>query len=381
MALYVSHRSALRLYRSIAVPDDERRRLRVRPKAQDKESLKEFSRKALRDAAQESEADVHPVDVVVRNADARVRSKTLCCHVAGHAFPAGSFRQVAEGLYLASPELVFLQMACYLTKVDLAVLGYELCGRYRMCGSAYSFDVCVLRDAFGLVLGGIDDPSGFDSLHRHSDGFAPISRPLSSVSRLRRYLDRAEGAPGIGKAKWALNHVIDSSASPMESLLALRLVLPSSAGGYGLPHPAMNGRVAVAQRASNKYGQRYRVCDLLWRGERVAVEYDSDAYHASGQKIADDSARRSELMHAGYSVVSVTTRLFFDYASFDAQAHVLRKLLGRRERSQVRDLDRRKRALHHALTGGCVALSDNLCSAGRTANEVVCDGQYRSKCQ
>lgn len=188
----------------------------------------------------------------------------------------------------------------------------------------------------------------------------PVSSPLSSVSRLRRYLDRAGGAPGAAKAQWALSHVRDNSASPMESLLALRLALPCPAGGYGMPHPEMNGRVAIAQEASSRYGQRYRVCDLLWRKERVAVEYDSDAYHASVQKIAEDSARRSELMHAGISVLTMTSRLFYDYASFDAQAHVLGKMLRRRDRSQVRDLDRRRRALHHKLANGCAALGNDL---------------------
>lgn len=351
----------MRLYRSVAALRDERRCARVRPKAQDRASLKEFSRSAACRAAWRCGAVAHPVDIVVRSAEARVRSKTLCCHVAGHAFPDGSFRRLADGLYVASPELVFLQMAQYLNGINLAVLGFELCGCYAVSVDPSSFDIRALFEMFDLERCGAGGRPGFGAIQERSEGFEQVSSPLSSVSRLKRYLNRADGASGVAKARWALDHVIANSASPMESLLALRFVLPGSSGGWGLPHPEMNGKVSISQRASMSYGRRYRVCDLLWRAEGVAVEYDSDAFHVGGRKIAEDSARRSELMHSGVLVLTMTSRSFYDYAAFDAQAHVLTKMLRRRGRSHVRDLDQRRRALHHCLTKGCAALGDDLC--------------------
>lgn len=45
-------------------------------------------------------------------------------------YPRGSFVRIAEGLFVCSPELVFVQMASCLSFGELLALGYELCGCY-----------------------------------------------------------------------------------------------------------------------------------------------------------------------------------------------------------------------------------------------------------
>lgn len=107
----------------------------------------------------------------------------------------------------------FLQMAESFPLETLVVAGMELCGRYAVSREGAISSRC----------------------------------PLTSASRLRRFVGQAEGMRGVKKARRALRFVMDDSASPMETSLALLLSMPRSLGGYGLPRPVMNLRIdAVA---------------------------------------------------------------------------------------------------------------------------------------
>ena len=64
----------------------------------------------------------------------------------------------------------------------------------------------------------------------------------------------------------------------------------------GLPAPEANARLG-----------RYRP-DLLWREQRLVVEFDSWTHHSSRQSFESDRRRDSEMTSAGYTVVRVTWR-------------------------------------------------------------------------
>jgi very-short-patch-repair endonuclease len=82
------------------------------------------------------------------------------------------------------------------------------------------------------------------------------------------------------------------SASPRES--HLRVLLRRA----GLPRPEVNGLI------TDEYGGFLAIGDLVFRRQRVIVEYDGDVHAPMGQR-ARDAARRAVLREHGWIVVEV----------------------------------------------------------------------------
>lgn len=215
--------------------------------------------------------------------------KVLSCLIEGTSCPA---------VYVVSPELLFAQMATQLSMLELIQLGFELCGAYSLC-------------------------TGEQGFFEHE--------PYTSVKSIGRFLD-SMGKCAPVKAATALRYVLDGAASPRETQLALLITLPRHKGGYGLPQPNMNSKIAVPGVAKHLIPKSHYVCDLLWPDHHVAVEYDSDSFHTGAQKIAEDSARRNALDMLGVSVVTVTNAQLKKIDEMDRLARTLSRRLGRRLR-------------------------------------------------
>ena len=63
------------------------------------------------------------------------------------------------------------------------------------------------------------------------------------------------------------------------------------------------------------------MCDLLWRDARVALEYESDAFHAGPDALMADSRRRNRLRALGYDVITLTNSEIKDVVAMDALAN------------------------------------------------------------
>ena len=239
---------------------------------------------------------VEPVHVVVPNAGDRSQAKGLVCHVWAGPNPAGSYLKLGEGVYLSSPEMTFSEMAQELSLIELVRFGYILCG-------SYACDECSDRGFRKRV-------------------------PLTSVQSLKRQVKKMESRHGVKKAARALRFIADGSASPMETILAMVLCLPRMIGGYGLDLPELNARIEA--RMKGLVDRDHFLCDLYWRKQRVAVEYDSDEHHSGAEAEARDSARRSALLSHGVTVLSVRPEQFFDARKFDETARAIAKLTGKR---------------------------------------------------
>ena len=225
-----------------------------------------------------------------------------------------------SGLAVTSPELCFLQMASELPLVGLVALGYELCGGYRL-----------------------DPESAKDK------GFR-IDRPLASVESLSSYVARTSGSKGNKNALKALRFIMDGSASPMETILAILLVFPHRLGGYGFPKPLLNHRIDASASVRKATGKsNYYYCDLYWPDEKVDVEYDSDVYHTGSNRIAQDAIRRNALSSMGITVVTVSRRQVVDTLKLRELAEELSKLLGRRLRYTITEFSYRNAKLLEQL--------------------------------
>ena len=183
-----------------------------------------------------------PLHVLVAESHKRRTSKEVISHIEGNELPSGSILDTCNGFSICSPELCFVQMATMLDLPHLIELGFEWCGTY-------------------------------DTSTDHLRECAP----LTSVEKLRTYVESLGPVHGRKKALRALRYALNGSASPRETALAMILHLPYAMGGYGIEAPLLNERVDLSERARRIAGRRYVVCDLLWPRAMLDVEYDHAA--------------------------------------------------------------------------------------------------------
>lgn len=227
-----------------------------------------------------------------RHHNSQVESHTWGFHC--HFWPA---LKLTDNIYLSTPEFLFLQAANQLDELALVFLGCEICGRY-----------------------------GFDDT-----GQVVEHGRISDKTRIADFLGQHATTRGASKALRALEKVLEDSASPMETELALRLSLPCKLGGRGIATPKLNHTIPLGRLATMAYGRDSITPDLLWERPRLAMEYESDEFHTGADRITTDSRRRLALETAGYDVVTVTNAQMRSLRDFDAIAeHVAMKTRKRR---------------------------------------------------
>jgi len=284
-----------------------------------------------------------PLHVLVGSLNARKASKSLSCHISLAVIPEWSFIRMPSGLIVSSPELCFLQMAGELTFIDLIVLGYELCGTYRLDRE--------------------DNPvKGFRN-----------DLPLTNTGKLKSYADKAVNLKGCKNARRAISFIADGSASPMETILTMLLTLPYRFGGYGFPKPLLNYRIDAPLSTDDSYsdfptlitidstGIKSSIpmnelinkskfsCDLYWHDSKVAVEYDSDAFHVGPDRIEKDAIRRNTLTSAKITMITASRRQVTDAKKLRELAEALSKLLGKRLNYPVKEFALRQANLMDKL--------------------------------
>jgi len=244
-----------------------------------------------------------PLHIIHRSSVNRWASKVMKQHVYSGKTPAGCFIGAENELEVSSPEFCFLQMAGQLSLPELIELGYELCGTYSM-----------------PITGDLKVPSrGF---YQH--------QPLTNTKKISAFIARLPGFKGQKNASYALRYILEDSASPMETKLAILLTLPYKFGGYGFPKPKLNAHVIPSKTAGRFSNKTFYACDLFWPAHDLAVEYDSDQFHTGSTHIAEDSKKRNAMTLMGITVITVTTQQLYDSSEFEKTARILAKCLGKR---------------------------------------------------
>lgn len=239
------------------------------------------------------------------------------CHVWSPPVARALYR-IADDVYVCSPELAFFQSAATLDKIDTVRLGCELCATY--------------------------------SIDRHARGGFFQRNAITTREKLGAVVRENQGANGIKTARWALNHVLDRSASPAETKVALALTLPCKIGGMGLPQPSLNRFIPLNAAEQKALNRSYFLCDLYWEQAKLAIEYDSDAEHSGSERIASDAARRNALLRLGITVITVGNQTFRDRSEFKRVGATVARLLGTRIRPRSEHYDRRQIELRKRLS-------------------------------
>lgn len=260
------------------------------------------------------EPDLKTIELLVcfdyeRSQTAGAKSRTF-----GGIIPASLMREVVPGVLVVSPELCFLQAATWLEPLDLIKFGFELCGRYELPES----------------------------------GAYRERQPLTTVSKISEALEQLKGQRGIKAARQALRFVRDGSRSPMETALALMVLLPREQGGLGLPDLKMNHKLAVPLELRHTMSSASIEVDLLFADAMVTVEYDG-AEHAKLKRRTHDADRASTLELLGYRTRTITARHFTGKLEMHRALNGIVRMLGKKPDTSVefqeRQDDLRKRLI------------------------------------
>lgn len=294
MSVYFTHQSALAFWRCYR----EFRHCRPVEVRVDRYGGETPSLMEVRDAARVALPGDDEVHVSVPGEACRTTSQGAVRHRWRRGGERGSYVKVFKGVYVSSPAMLFLDMASELSLEHLIELGYELCG-------------------------------GFS--YRKAGGFCSCD-PLATPTALARFAGAAAGGHGRKKAERAASFVVAGAASPREAQVAMLLTLPMRLGGYGLRRPELNGVVVLDEASRRILGKRSLRCDVLWRQAKVALEYESDQFHAGLPAYVADSKRRNALKYLGIDVVTLTNAEVKSEAAMDNLASSLARVLGQRLR-------------------------------------------------
>ena len=239
-----------------------------------------------------------PLDLLFYKNCTKSCSRLVCAHTTSRQLPPGSLVRLSEHVLIASPELVFSQIAEDRSFEQLIMAGCELCGTYRLFG----------------------------------DGGPPLSLP-EERPRLTRAADIAGTLQRFGlgprtTAVRAARYVFDNARSPMEAKVALLLSLPPRLGGFGLPRPALNPDFYLGPEAYSLYPRKPCHPDLFWADARLDVEYDGADTHTA-EAHAKDVARAAAFACEGVTVLTIAKAQAYDRRAFETVAGVIASRLHR----------------------------------------------------
>jgi very-short-patch-repair endonuclease len=263
-----------------------------------------------------------PLHVLVGDTKARWARSDVCFHLCGATLPASSLVEASENFWVSSPEFCFLQLARISPLPELIMLGYELCGLYRLS----------------------EDQNNLEK------GFT-TAQPLTDTVKLAKFLAGSAGINGRKNALRALRYITDNSASPRETALTMLLCLPYQLGGFGFELPKLNERIDMGKKQRLVASKSHYFCDLYWAKPKLAVEYDSDQFHTQAQQIASDAKRRNALSAQGITVLTVTKQQINSAAELNKVATLISKHLRKRIQYVDPDFTRAHWVLRKALFG------------------------------
>lgn len=234
-------------------------------------------------------AETNPVHFTVHECCKRTQKKNHIIHLCEVPLPAGSVKLI-NGKMIASPELLFLQLASKLEICRLILLGLQLCSH----------------------------PPG-----NPSDA-------ITTKQKLKTFLRKVSGYHGHKKAVRAVKYIEDGSASIMESMAYMILALPHAMGGYGLNGSVFNYEIKLKDEAGKRLGQKRCFADLYYKQAKLAVEYESFAFHTSPSEQGKDMMRAATLDRQGVEVMRLSTIQLYNKNACKDFAFNLASRLGKR---------------------------------------------------
>ncbi len=137
-----------------------------------------------------------------------------------------------------------------------------------------------------------------DELIVLGDGLLSRRSPVATQESLRARIDGSSMRRGRAKLEQALVHLRPGTDSAPETRLRLLLLR------NGLPEPEVNGLIQTSAR-------RYHG-DLVFRDERVVIEYDGGHHRTDERQFSIDIVRLDHIAEAGWRVIRVDRHALAD---------------------------------------------------------------------
>lgn len=243
-------------------------------------------------------------------------------HQINGRLPNNSFAILENNVYIASPELVFCQLASSLPIEKLILIGMEMCG-------TYSIDLTYEK--------------GFNSNR------IPITSPEKITKYIAQLRKRQQKWKGIKKANCAAACLRSNSASPQESNLYTMLCAPTYLGGFGIKNAVMNQSITLSKSSSKLCGQKIIIPDISIPKYKIAIEYDSDSFHDNVNQNRKDKARIDALNYDKWKVFNFVPNQMHNHEAFYQLATSIIKATGKQARIRVKNFDHLQQNLHDRL--------------------------------
>lgn len=247
-------------------------------------------------------SEERPLHVMACSSAGKNPGKGIRIHAAPPLGPLSGFLELAPGLMVTSPELLFVQMGTSITLGEHLALGYELCGCYP-----------------------------------HSDRPGFVRAPLTSPSLLEAFIRRVKNVKGLVPARRALRFIRAKSASPMETEVSALISTSVKWGGFGLSGIRLNERVKLSRQAARMAKTSVLTLDAFWPDGRVALEYEGRDAHGKEDQRIRDSRRRDALSADGIELLTLTSPQFSSYAEFETIVERVRLKAGKRHVAKPKD--------------------------------------------
>lgn len=242
--------------------------------------------------------ETNSVELTVSKRSERSLKKERIIHLCELALPAGAVIS-RNGKMIASPELLFLQLSSKLAIHRLILLGLQLCS--------------------------------------HPPG--KPSEAITTKQKLKTFLTKTSGHRGHIKALRAAKYIEDVSASVMESIVYMMLTLPHAMGGYRLTGAVFNHKIKLKDETGKRLGQKLCFTDLYYKSAKLAVEYESFAFHSSPSEQGKDVIRSAILERQGVEVMHLSTIQLYNKDTSMDFAFNLASRLGKRIQNRAKKFD------------------------------------------
>ncbi len=224
---------------------------------------------------------------------------------------------LGEETYVVSPALNLVLESARMDDVDALEIAMETCGTYVLSSE-------------GALLTQL--PSA--------------CTPSSLVHGVQELARAASGQrmPGLARALRMAPFALGSSASPMETKVAIMLSLPVSFGGWGVQGLVLNRRMELTNEQREIAGKPYLVLDGYLASGHIGYEYDSREYHDRADRDYRDRVRVTVAQCLDIKLLSLTADIVMDEERCTSFCDEFARLAGKRPRTLgMRTIQRRHR--------------------------------------
>ncbi len=259
-----------------------------------------------------------PFDVLVNSPKQVRRLPNYRYHQCPEHLPAGAFIELANDIYVASPELLFVLRSRELSFPQAVDLGCRLCGTF-----CYEENGNILK-----------------------------RQRITTPERLQTFVECCGHIAGIKRARRAVNWVIPNAASPMEPSCAIPFYLSRRLGGFGFPIPELNYQINLSPAEAAIAGKKKIFIDVYWRDFGFGFEYQGKNTHGTYDALRSDIARQlaAEEHHIDLQMMTI------DQLSEESQRLAVARKMARYFGVSLdlnNDFVRRNQAMVDQLLRGC----------------------------